>query len=316
MKELRVTGRKGAADRRVDVEQAIMELASRQHGVVTRSQLVHAGVSPDVVDRRVKAKRLRAMHRGVYVVGPLLAPHAQEMAAVLVCGEGGALSHWSAAALWQLWPKGDGRVSMEVSTPGGAHPRVAGVRVHRVRSLQSDEVTKLDGIPITTVARTLLDLAGVAGQRELERVLGQALSLGLVNHADMLSFLARNSRRPGTSRLRALLENEAQPALTRSKAEERFLALIRKAQLPNPSVNVTVAGYRVDIFWRTERFVVEIDGFAFHSSAQKFEGDRRRDAEFAAAGLRVMRVTWRQLVREPEAVIARLAQALARAPAG
>jgi very-short-patch-repair endonuclease len=173
-------------------------------------------------------------------------------------------------------------------------------------------VTKLDNLPITTVPRTLHDLAGVAGQQELERALAQAPGLGLTTHDDLLSLLERASWRPGVSRLRALLAREAPPALTRSEAEERFLALIRKGQLPKPAVNTSVRGYSVDFLWRAERFVVEIDGFAFHSQSPKFESDRRRDAELAAAGVRVVRVTWRQLVGEPEAVLVRLALALAR----
>lgn len=105
---------------------------------------------------------------------------------------------------------------------------------------------------------------------------------------------------------------DAQPALTRSEAEERFLALVRKARLPDPAANVTVGGYEVDFFWDFGGLVVEVDGFAFHSSARMFESDRRRDADLAAAGVRVMRVTWRQIVSEPEALLVRLAQALAR----
>lgn len=293
-----------------------MCLASRQHGVVTRWQLAQAGVASDVVDRRLKAKRLRAVHRGVYLFGPVLAPHAHEMAAVLACGGAGILSHWSAAMLWQLHPRRDGAAPVEVIAPEGAHPRLQGVRVHRVRTVRPDEVTTLDNIPITTVPRTLHDLAGIAEQRELERALAQALSLGLTNHNELHSLLERASSRPGMSRLRALLEREASPALTRSKAEDRFLALIRRAQLPEPVVNASLCGYKVDFLWPAEQFVVEIDGFAFHSQVPKFESDRRRDAELAAAGVRVVRVTWRQLVSEPEAVLVRLALALARASLG
>jgi very-short-patch-repair endonuclease len=110
-----------------------------------------------------------------------------------------------------------------------------------------------------------------------------------------------------------LLDGEEPLTLTRSEAEERFLTLIRKAQLPLPETNVSVTGYEVDFYWRPNGFVVEIDGFAFHSSAEMFESDRRRDAVLAASGVRVMRATWRQLTREPEALLVRLTQALAKA---
>jgi very-short-patch-repair endonuclease len=136
-----------------------------------------------------------------------------------------------------------------------------------------------------------------------------AINRVLTTREEILALLTRDSARAGRSRLRALLD-DAQPEWTRSAAEERFLTLLGKGQLPTPKANVTIAGHRVDFFWRAERFVVEIDGYAFHSSPYAFEADRRRDAELAAAGVRVMRVTWRQLMHEPEAVLVRLAQAL------
>jgi very-short-patch-repair endonuclease len=136
-----------------------------------------------------------------------------------------------------------------------------------------------------------------------------AINRALTTREEILALLTRDSARARRSRLRALLD-DAEPEWTRSAAEKRFLTLLGKAQLPTPRANVTIAGHRVDFFWRVERFVVEIDGYAFHSSPYAFEADRRRDAELAAAGVRVMRVTWRQLVHEPEAVLVRLAQAL------
>ena len=128
----------------------------------------------------------------------------------------------------------------------------------------------------------------------------------------MRLILERYPRRRGTGRLRALLEEGDQPALTRSEAEERFLALIRRARLPRPETNVSIGAYEVDFFWRAARFVAEIDGFAFHASEEKFESDRRRDGDLTASGIRVMRVTWSQLTKEREALVARLSAALAR----
>jgi very-short-patch-repair endonuclease len=299
-------------ERRADDEAVIMALASRQHGVVARAQLLQAGVPADVVDRRLKSKRLRALHRGVYRVGPVLAPRAAEMAAVLACGGGAVVSHWSAARLRQLQLRRAISGPVEVSAPRGDHFRRPGIRFHRVRALQPDEVTELERIPVTTVARTLYDLAGVAERRELERLFADALSRALTTREEIVSLMTRYPVRSGISRLRAWLDDDAEPALTRSAAEERFLTLIRKAQLPRPAVNVTIAGHRVDFFWRAERLIVEIDGFAFHSSSASFESDRRRDAELTAAGLHVMRVTWRQLAHEPEALLIRLARALDR----
>jgi len=273
-------------ERRAGDEEAITTLAARQHGVVARTQLLAAGVSEDVVDRRVKANRLRRIHRGVYLVGPFRVPRAHEMAAVLACGGGALVSHASAAALLELHGERDPSEPVAVSAQ--------------------------QGDPLTAVARTIYDLASVVGQRELERAVANAVSRSAVHVTELRALLQRYPRGKGAGRLRALIDADALPALTRSEAEKRFLALIRKAGLPAPAVNVSVARYVVDFFWRAERFIVEVDGFAFHSSAHRFEADRRRDAELAAAGMRVMRVTWRQLANEPLALVVRLAQALAR----
>ena len=284
-------------------------MAARQHGVVTRAQLLAAGLMPDAVDHRLSVGRLRPLHQGVYLLGPILAPLAREMAALLACGPGAVLSHRTAAALWELLPR-DASI-VEVSIPQNRRTTRPSVRAHAVQMLPADEVTRRHGLPVTAAGRTVLDLAGAAGSRELERALAHALRSGLTNSAELRALIARYRRRRGNGRLLRALGG-ADPAFTRSRAEDLFLALIRKARLAAPETNVQVAGHEVDFFWPAERFVVEIDGFAFHSSSEKFETDRSRDAELAAAGIRVIRVTWRQLVNEPEALLVRLSQALAR----
>lgn len=294
----------------MEVEATIAEVAARQHGVAARRQLLEAGVTPDAIDRRVKLERLRPVHRGVYLVGPVMPPNAREMAAVLACGSSAVLSHGSAAVLWGLLPRVNRTAPAEVIDRDGDH-RKPGLRVYHIRTLRNDEVTRLDGIPITTPTRTLYDLAGRTRPRVLERALAEGFARRLTNAAQLRKVLTRHSGGAGTPALRALLE-QGSPALTRSEAEERFLALVREAQLESPEVNVRVDGYEVDFYWREQRLVVEIDGRAFHASPGAFEGDRRRDAALTAAGLRVVRVTWRQLVNEPSAVLVRLAQALAR----
>ncbi|MGH7552236.1 MAG: endonuclease domain-containing protein, partial [Longimicrobiales bacterium] len=149
------------------------------------------------------------------------------------------------------------------------------------------------------------------GRRELERAFAQAERRNRIDRAKLRSLAARHGSRRGTPLLCGLIEDETGPAWTRSEAEERFLALIRKAELPTPEVNVSIGKCEVDFFWRHERLVVEVDGFAFHSSQRKFESDRRRDARLSASGVRVVRVTWRQVVDEPEAMLVRVAQTLA-----
>jgi very-short-patch-repair endonuclease len=301
----------GRANGRIDVEQVILELAAAQHGAVARRQLLGAGVAGDMVDRRLRGSWLRPVHRGIYTVPALASPYTPAMAAVLACGDYAAVSHGSAVALWRSHPE-DRPVPVEVSVQRGDHSRRPGIRVHRVSGLAREDVTEVERIPITTVARTLYDYAAVAPQRDLERTLAQALSSGSTSAKELLSLWPRCSRRPGARRLLALLDAESEPALTRSEAEQRFLVLLRRAQLPLPATNVTVRGYRVDFFWRKAQFIVEIDGFAFHSSARMFENDRRRDADLVAAGLRVMRATWRQLVEAPEALLIRVAFALSQ----
>lgn len=290
------------------VERTIAELASRQHGVVAREQLLAAGIAPGVVDHRLKLGWLHPVHRGVYRVGPVMAPRAEQMAACLACGRSAVVSGRSAAALWQMPVDRPSPAAIEISVPKGTRRR-PGLRVRRIRSLRPDEITKLDGIPITTPARTLYDLASSVAARELERAVARALAGGLTKPVELRRLLAHHSGRPGSARLRAVLQ-DGNLAVTRSEAEERFLALVRKTPLDRPEVNVKVSGYEVDFFWRTERLVVEIDGFYFHSSRSAFERDRRRDATLAAAGLRVVRITWHQLANEPHGVLVRLAQAL------
>jgi very-short-patch-repair endonuclease len=292
------------------IEEAILDVASRQHGLITREQLLQIGLSPDSVNRRLRGKRLCRMHRGVYRVGPLMALNAKEMAAVLACGGSTVISHRTAAVLWQLLPHLR-RAPIEVSVWVGDPSRRPGIRVHRVRRLRSDEVTKLTGIPITTVVRTLVDLSKGVAQRDLERAMAQAFDRGLSDAKRLHSHLSRCRHHPGVRRLRALLQDSATPALTRSEAEEHFLGMVRRAQLPMPNANCKIGRTEVDFFWREERLVVEIDGFAYHVSRTDFERDRRRDAILAAEGIVVMRVTWRQLTHEAEAVLVRLAQALA-----
>jgi len=310
------TSRSGGASRNPSgastTEERIAAIAARQHGLVTRAQLLAAGLARDAVQYRVKCRRLRPVQQAVYRLGPLVAPLEPEMAAVLACGPRSAISHWSAGTLWRVRPR-EGGALVDVTLPFADRRKRPHVRVHRTRQLEPDEVTTFEGIAVTTPARTLVDLSGCLRPRELEQTLARAERLELVSAEELAALIARRPRRRGIPELRSLLAPNGRPALTRSEAEERLLALVRKAQLPPPETNTRFSGFEVDFLWRAERLVVEVDGFAFHSSANRFEQDRLRDARLAAKGLRVMRVTWRQLEREPVAVAARLAQTLALA---
>ena len=290
-------------------ERAIAELAAKQRGVITRAQLLELGLTRTTIDNWVKHSRLHPLYRGIFLLGhPRPIAGAPQLAAVLACGRGAVLSHLSAAGLWRLLPGREGDV--DVTVPGRNPGRRRGIRVHRVNALDRRDVRKLGGIPITSPARTIFDVAAVVRRRELEQALAEAYARRLARRSDFVSLLARRSSRPGTRALRALLDDGA-PALTRSEAEDRLLALIRAGELPQPESNIRIGRHEVDFLWREQRLVVEVDGFAFHSSRSAFERDRRRDAELGTLGFRVMRVTWRQIVNEPEALVARLAAALA-----
>jgi very-short-patch-repair endonuclease len=277
----------------------VTALAARRHGVVTTRELAFAGLSPDAIAHRVHAGTFRRLHRGVYLVGPLTGPLTKEMAALLACGSRAVLSHATAAAIWGLRAELPAIVHLSVAGNLRGHD---GVRVHRVAALDPADVAHRDGCRLTTPVRTLADLAPHLPQRELDRAIEQAQVLRLATRRDLLTHLP--------SRISSALH---EPALTRSEAERRLLELIRAAQLPPPRTNARVGPYEVDFLWPEQRLVVEVDGFAYHSTRAAFERDRLRDASLQAADHRVMRVTWRQIAHERVALIARLAAALARA---
>lgn len=289
----------------------IAAIAERQYGVVSRAQLLAAGIGTGAIATRIRRHRLHPLHRGVYAVGhTALPPLAREMAAVLACWPGAVISHRSAGgAIWQLLEPVHDLIDLTVSrTSPRSRP---GLRVHRSQRLGAEDVTIVRGVPVTSPARTLVDLAEAASDRDLERAFDEATTRRLVTTASITAAVERLSGRRGTGRLSALLERDTEPAHTRSEAEERLLALVREAGLPAPEVNALVARHTVDFLWRERRLIVEVDGYRFHSSRSAFERDRVRDAELIAAGFRVVRITWRHLTEQPLTIIARLAQGLA-----
>jgi very-short-patch-repair endonuclease len=292
-------------------ERAIALIARRQNGVAGRDQLIELGLSRHAIDGRVKSGRLRRYFRGVYLVGPIAPPFARETAAVIACGVGAALSHRSAAELWGLLRAQPADEPVDVTVPGRRPGGQRGIRVHWVAGFDAGETTRARGIAVTTPARTLLDLAPQVSGRELEQAVAQATKRNLVTRRKLVDVLARYPRRPGARALRVLLMSSEEPVFARSEAEERFLGLVRRAQLPPPEVNVALHGYEVDFLWRDDRVAVEIDGFAFHGDRDSFEADRRRDADLAARGIQVIRINWRQIADEPEATLVRLAREFA-----
>jgi hypothetical protein len=237
------------------------------------------------------------------------------MAAVLACGQGAVLSHRSAAHLHEL--RATDRSNVEVTVPTEHAHRVVGVDVHRSRTLTIDDATEVDGIPCTTVARTLLDLAAVVGRRPLERAIEQAEVQEVLDYHALADQLERNRRTKGGRGLRAVMAVHAPGAKpTESVLEERFLALCKQAGVPLPERQVYIdpddgePAIRVDFAWRAQRVVVETDGARYHRTSAKFESDRRKDQRLAIAGWMVLRITWRQLMDTPERVIDTLTRAL------
>jgi very-short-patch-repair endonuclease len=294
------------------LESVLREWAARQHGLVTRAQLLSAGIAVHVIERRVRSGRLLKLYRGVYRADAATRPGQRELAALLACGLDCRVSHRTAAGLWKLSNGAPDNPGVEVTMHRRKRHRIPGIRVHRVSDLRQDEVTVIDGIAITTPARTLLDLAECVRPRELENALARAERSGLVTKDDLRAMVKRHPRHRGAAVLRKLLESDDPAVLTRSSAEELFAELVRKACLPTAEVNARVLRHEVDFLWRGPRLIVEIDGFEFHGSAHAFVEDRRRDAELAAAGYRVVRFTWQDLTERRESVIGRLAQALVR----
>jgi very-short-patch-repair endonuclease len=288
-------------------DRAIGALAERQHGVVTRAQLLELGLGRRAVDHRLELGRLRRIHRGVYSpVGPgLLTRDGRRMAAVLACGPGAVLSHLSAAALWGIRQSGRIEVTTRASHRGPKY-----LTVHR-SPLRDDERTTHRGIPTTTVPRTLLDLSAVVRPHDLRSALRQAEQLRLTDPLSLIDLAERYPRRPGLAAIRALLREASIGArVIRSELEERFQAFLINAGLPLPQTNQRIEGYEVDCVWPEQRLIVELDGHAFHSVTHAFEDDRARDRRLEAAGWHVIRVTWRQLQEEPELLEADLRQLL------
>jgi hypothetical protein len=290
----------------------VAELAQIQHGVVAHRQLIALGLSPDAVHYRLDAGRLHRIHVGVYAVGhTLLTGRGRWMAAVLACGPTAMLSHRCAGVLWNVLHSDSRR--LDVTVPGGSRRGPAGVALHRTRRLHPDDGDEHDRIPVTSLARTLLDLAALVSRRELERAVEAAERLRIIDFQRVEELLDRSRGRRGRRALTGVLRDYDEPSFTRSELERRFLALCRDAGLPRPAVNTWVAGGEADMAWADHRVVVELDGHAFHRTRAAFERDRTRDGALQLAGYRVLRITHRRLEREPVQVARAIESLLERA---
>lgn len=288
-------------------ERAVADLAARQWGVVSLAQLRALGLSDDAVQRRVRAGRLHRVYRGIYAVGhTVLGREGRWLAAVLACGEGAVLSHRSAAAHWGLLPTNATRIDVTIPRARASN---ATIRLHHSRSLIARDTTTRQGIPITSVPRTLLDLAATVQADRLERALAQAQHLRLYDHRAITDLLARANGHRGKQRLAEATALD--PKLTASDWEVRLLNLVRAAGLPEPLVNLPLDApdhgqCRPDFHWPSHQLIVETDGWESHRTRAAFERDRAKDAALTAAGYKVVRFTW----RTPDATIRKRLQAL------
>jgi very-short-patch-repair endonuclease len=270
------------------LDKTIAEIAARQHGVLSVTQLHAAGASSSAIKRRVEAGRLHPVHRAVYAVGhSRLSRKGRWMAAVLACGEGAVLSHRSAGELWGVvrprgrrlamaGGRGNGR-PIDVTVPGtGGRKRHRGISLHRSSTLTPADCVRRDGIPVTRPPRTLADLRPVLSEAEFAAAIREA------------EFL----RLPIGGSGRSVAKD---PPRTRTELEAMFLALIRRHRLPMPEVNARVDRFEVDFLWREQRLIVEADGWESHGTRSAFEEDRARDARLKLLGFDVVRFSWRQV---------------------
>lgn len=299
-------------------DESLAALAAKQHGVVSRAQLLECGLTPAAIRYRVKRARLHEIHPGVYAVGHrLLSPRGWWMAAVLYGGDGAVLSHRAAAALWGLI---DGSPSMIDVFVLRTTARRRGARPRRVRAIPAEDRSVVDGIPCTSVARTLLDLASTASERAVDRALRRAEDLRIFDRFALERILERS--RPGTPVLRTAMavfagDEQARRRMKR-ELELRFMELLRRHRFVLPSTNVMIEtdwkDHEVDTLWPEERIVIELDGWWAHLDRESFRRDHARGADVRAMGFEVTRLSWDQVVDQEAATVERLARFLPRLP--
>lgn len=293
------------------VDRAIAAIARRQHGVISASQLADVGVAQRAISRRVAAGRLHRLHRGVYAVGHTrLGARGHWIAAVLACGDGAALCHASAAALWGIRRSDATWIDVVVPTGAGRAKRT-GIRLHRVRTLRPAEVTTQDAICVTTPARTLLDLAGTLATDPLHRALDRAEILELTDYPALDAIARAHRHHRGAGPLRAAIAGYLAGTMTRSDLEDLFLSICHRHGLPRPRVNHQLDGTEVDFLFAAQRLIVEVDGWRYHRTRRAFDQDRARDAAHLTRGYRTVRLTDRQLERDETGVVTTLHSLLA-----
>ena len=286
------------------VEAAIAVIAGRQHGYITRAQLLAIGLGIGAIKYRVEIGRLIPVYAGVYAVGYVRrTPVARACAAVLACGDKAMLSHGSAASLWGFAKHWD--EPFEVTAP--SIRRRNGIKVHRCRTLARRDITRQLGIRVTTPARTVLDNSPRLTGKRLSRFVNDALRTPYLHVPDLADVLNRNPNHPGANRLRRFVEDPT----TNSPLEDDFLEFARRYGLPAPITNTHLLGYEIDVLYPRERVIVEVDGAEFHMDRDSFERDRKRDVVTLEAGYVTVRITDERMKHDAEEEARRLLAILA-----
>lgn len=294
-----------------EIDRRIAEVAAGQHGVVAGWQLHSIGIGHRAIGERVADRRLRRVHRGVYAHGQTpITRRAWWMAAVLTVGREAVLSHHDAAAALDLREPHNG--DAHVSTPLRRRSR-RGVIVHQAALLRPDDFSVIDAIPVTSVPRTLLDMATVLDARALRRMWERAEELQALDVMAVRALVVRANGHRGLGALCRLLRYDPSAAArAESELERLFLELLREAGLPLPQVNVLVGGFLVDAYWPEARLVVELDGYEFHSDRDAFERDHEKRVALRRSGLTVVEFTYRQAVDRPAWVVGVVREELAQ----
>jgi hypothetical protein len=293
---------------------AAWALAGRQHGVVSRHDLLALGYSPAAIEHRIATGRLHLLRRGVYAVGwPGLTRERRWMAAILACGEEAALSHRSAAALWGIGKERGNQI--DISVRQRSEHRRAWIRARRRPALPEEDIVVRDNIPVTCPARTLLDLATELRTKALERAVNEADKHDLINPEALRIALDGYAGEPGVRRLRALLDRHAF-CLSDSDLEVLFRPIAASAGLPQPLTKQEVNGFEVDFHWPDLGLVVETDGLRYHRTTSTQTRDQIRDQIHTAAGLISLRFTHFQVRYEPAHVRRILTKVASRITAG
>lgn len=288
-------------------------MAERQYGVVSRAQLVSCGLSPRAVDRWAAAGRLRRLHPGVFAVGhAILVPDGRRLAAVLACGPSAVLSFGDAGAVWGLCRSWGSLFHVTVPPTNARSGQRPGIHVH-VSPLRPDEMVIRDGIPVTSVARTLLDHASVSSNQRVAEAVDAAFALQLYDQRAIDRVTGRG--RAGSARLRKVVAaRHPESHASKSNWERAMLRLLDAHDIPRPQVNALIqrAGIRPDLLWRIPKVAVEWDSWAHHHTREQFEEDHKRTLMLQRLGYTVLRFTWRQVQDEPELVIADIRRELGR----